>query len=93
MIDTSGNVVRGSQSYANRMGASGYCLQTVNKCIIMLFTKYTERKSAIGQCGSEYFSFLYKIEEKQSWKNKRPTFNLIFLAEANLSHCTSLRIN
>ena len=62
MIDTPGNVVRGSQSYAYRMGVSGYCLQTVNKCIIMLLTKYTERKLAIGQCVSEYFSFLYKIE-------------------------------
>ena len=68
-----GNVVMGSHSYANEIltGASGHDIRAVHRMstnVLSCYLLISERKSEIGQCGSEQFSFLYWIEtvvEKQ----------------------------
>ena len=74
-----GNVVRGNQNYANeiRTGASGHELQTVDKMSALTQQTYyllIISKRENRQLGN--VSFLYKTDNKNSWKIKLSAFNL-----------------
>ena len=77
---TPGNVVRGNQNYANEnlTAASGHELQTVDRMSANLLSRYLliSKRENDGQCGSQQFSFLYKTDNKKSWKIKGSAVNL-----------------
>ena len=71
-INTPGNVVRGSQSYANRMGASGYCSQTVHRMSTNVLSCYslstqTENRQ-LGSVVLNTFHFYKKLNRNSRGK-------------------------
>ena len=71
-----GNVVRDKQNYAKEIltGASGLELQFVDRMSTNLLKRYLQiSKRENRHCGSQYFSVLYKTDNKISWKNKLST--------------------
>ena len=71
-INTPGNVVRGSQSYVNRMGASDYCLQTVHRMSTNVLTCYSlstqKENRQLGNVVLNTFHFYTKLNRNSRGK-------------------------